>query len=290
MTSTVADIPRCPECGSDKLRNTPPTKDGHHRICSDCTHMWHEPKLTAGAKARAPGGSKGTRRTTLARWTFEEALEHFIRAYPGGFHDPNYARRERDWKWAKHELWRDTVSPGGIATLAKASPDSAANLIEKMMRTKYPMLHPQGEIVPMRDAVHRPEFTARYFSALGDLLDAPSLGSTAFDNYVGALTSLPLIGNGNLAKWTIVTFIPFLAQPSRHMFLKPGRTKEITRRLGVNILYSATPKWDTYERLLTFSNDLLEFLKPHGARDMIDVQSFIWAVTGDYAPSQPPRG
>ena len=63
------------------------------------------------------------------------------------------------------------------------------------------------------------------------------------------------------------------------MFLKPERTKEITRRLGVDILYSATPKWDTYERMLAFSNSLLDYLKPHGAQDMIDVQSFIWAVT-----------
>ncbi len=63
------------------------------------------------------------------------------------------------------------------------------------------------------------------------------------------------------------------------MFLKPERTKEITRRLGADILYSATPKWDTYERLLSFSNDLLAYLKPLGAQDMIDVQSFIWAVT-----------
>lgn len=29
----------------------------------------------------------------------------------------------------------------------------------------------------------------------------------------------------------------------------------------------------------------LEFLKPHGAQDMIDVQSFIWAITGDDGPA-----
>jgi hypothetical protein len=171
------------------------------------------------------------------------------------------------------------VSPGGFRALAVSSPEKAATLIERMILTKAPLLHPQGEIVPLREAVFRPDNTVRYFSALADLLEAPSLTAEVFDNYLQALASWPLIGSGNLAKWPIVTIIPFLVQPSVHMFLKPGRTKEITRRLGVDILYSATPSWDTYQRLLAFSNDLLEFLKPHGALDMIDVQSFIWAIT-----------
>jgi hypothetical protein len=42
----------------------------------------------------------------------------------------------------------------------------------------------------------------------------------------------------------------------------------------------------TYQRLLDFSNRLLEFLAPHGAEDMIDVQSFIWVVTGEYGPAK----
>jgi len=64
------------------------------------------------------------------------------------------------------------------------------------------------------------------------------------------------------------------------MFLKPERTKTITRQFGKDILCSPTPKWDTYQRLLAFSNEMLDFLRPRGAQDMIDVQSFIWAVTG----------
>lgn len=287
MASNVPGIPRCPACGSDKLRSTPPTKEGCHRICSACNHMWRESKSSLRGQAKPAAESKRVRREALARWTFDDALSQFRRAFPKGFQDPNYGRRERDWKWAKHELWRDTVSPGGIGTLAARSPDDAAALIEKMLQMSAPMLHPNGEIVPMRDAVHRPQLALPYFAKLADLLAAPSLSANVFEAYVDALTSLPLIGKGNLEKWTIVTFIPFLAQPSRHMFLKPERTKEITQRLGVQILYSARPKWDTYERLLTFSNDLLEFLMPHGARDMIDVQSFIWAITGDYPPSKP---
>jgi hypothetical protein len=236
---------------------------------------------TAGRTARV----KAARGPLVAEWTYEQALDRFRQTFKDGFHDKEYRRRERDWKWVKHELWATTVAPDGFRALATAKPEGAAALIEKMIQLRAPLLHPQGEIVPLRDAVHRPELAAAYFSTLADLLEAPDLTANVFDTHVQALTSLPLIGQGNLAKWTIVTIIPFLVQPSRHMFLKPGRIKEITRRLGVDILYSPMPKWDTYERLLAFSNTLLEFLKPHGAQDMIDVQSFIWVVTGDDGPA-----
>ncbi len=234
-----------------------------------------EVAVLRGAKT----GKRTPRGPLVPEWTHDQALERFVEVYKKGFHDERYAREERDWKWSKHELWRDTVSPGGLRALAAASPENAAKLIEKMIQFKKPLLHPTGEIVPLRDAVHRPELAASYFSTLADLLEAPSLTAEVFDTHLQALTSLPLIGHGNLAKWTIATIIPFLAQPSRHMFLKPGRTQAVTRRLGVDILYSPKPQWDTYERLLVFSNELLAFLKPHGAQDMIDVQSFIWAIT-----------
>jgi len=270
-TGPLLDVPRCPECGSEGLRNTPPTPAGRHRICTACNHMWHEP--------HRPGGSKKPPRPgVLTRWSYDEAFARFRQKFPGGFQDPDYAHSEREWKWEKHELWRDTVSPDGLRTLATKSPEKAAKLIERMIQTKSPMLHPQSEIVPMRDAVHRPELAGAYFAGLAGLLEAPSLTARVFENYVEALTSLPLIGKGNLDKWTIVTIIPFLAQPSRHMFLKPERTKDVTLRLGDDIRYTPAPNWDTYERLLDFSNKLLDFLKPHGARDMIDVQSFISVI------------
>jgi hypothetical protein len=272
MVLHTTETLQCPECGGDRMRSTARTAAGRHHVCDACNHVWHEPERRSTSKSS---------RRALPRWTREQAIARFMQHYPDGFHDASYDRQERDWKWAKHELWRNETAPDGIGALAKRSPDAAKKLIEKMLQTRAPMLHPMSEIVAMRDAVHRPEHTGAFFSALHDLLEAPVLTAAPFEAYVDQLTSLPLIGSGNLNKWTIVTYIPFLAQPSRHMFLKPGRTREITRRLGVDILYSATVKWDTYERLLAFSGDLLEQLKPLGARDMIDVQSFIWAVTRD---------
>ena len=80
--------------------------------------------------------------------------------------------------------------------------------------------------------------------------------------------------------WPVVTILPFLAKPDAHMFLKPVQTQKIAEAFTVDLLYSAYPKWTTYDRLLTLSNRLLDRLRPLGARDLIDVQSFMWVVAG----------
>ena len=64
------------------------------------------------------------------------------------------------------------------------------------------------------------------------------------------------------------------------MFLKPRQTQRIAEAFSFELLYSTPPKWGTYDRLLTLSNRLLDRLRPLGARDLIDVQSFIWVVEG----------
>jgi hypothetical protein len=96
---------------------------------------------------------------------------------------------------------------------------------------------------------------------------------------IDALTSLPTKkSTSRIGTWPIATVVPFLARPDRQMFVKPARTKEATRRLGVDLRYSSQLKWDTYERVLDWSDKLLDYLRPHGAVDMIDVQSFIWTI------------
>jgi hypothetical protein len=34
------------------------------------------------------------------------------------------------------------------------------------------------------------------------------------------------------AKWTVATYLPFLWQPEKHMFLKPEVTKDFAARVG----------------------------------------------------------
>jgi hypothetical protein len=62
--------------------------------------------------------------------------------------------------------------------------------------------------------------------------------------------------------------------------LKPEVTKKAADRLLFDLLYSSKLSWTTYSRLLKMSQLLLDRLRPLGARDYIDVQSFIF-LTGE---------
>ena len=42
--------------------------------------------------------------------------------------------------------------------------------------------------------------------------------------------------------------------------------------------YQSKLNWMTYSQLIVLSEALFEKLKPLGARDYIDVQSFIWVI------------
>jgi hypothetical protein len=73
----------------------------------------------------------------------------------------------------------------------------------------------------------------------------------------------------------VLTVLPFLARPDLFMYLKPEPTVGCALRLRFDLHYDPSLQWVTYNQLMTLSNLLLEKLRPLGARDYIDVQSFL---------------
>jgi hypothetical protein len=78
--------------------------------------------------------------------------------------------------------------------------------------------------------------------------------------------------------WPNVTVVPFLADPSRFVVLKPEASQKIAGRMERDLLYSTAPSWPVYEDFLRLAADLFAALKPLGAKDYIDVQSFVWVT------------
>jgi hypothetical protein len=85
------------------------------------------------------------------------------------------------------------------------------------------------------------------------------------------------------AKWTVVTYLPFLWRPEQHMFLKPEATKDFAERVGHRFASVYEPGLDiaAYDSLLDLAVQTATELADLNPRDRIDVQSFIWVV-GDY--------
>jgi hypothetical protein len=119
-----------------------------------------------------------------------------------------------------------------------------------------------------------------FVAALLDLLESPGLDESCFDGLVSAVRNLPVEqGMSDPEKWPVVTVFPFLADPGRFMFLKPDVTKLAADRLYFNLEYESRPNWTTFRRLHDMALQLLDELRPHGAKDLMDVQTFIY-VTG----------
>ena len=104
-------------------------------------------------------------------------------------------------------------------------------------------------------------------------------GQQSFKAMAEAVSQLPADG-GKVHTWPIVTLLPFLADPKRFLPLKPTNTEVIAARMDAKLKYDTTPNWETYDAFLRMSRALLDRLAPLGAKDMIDVQAFMW-VTRD---------
>ena len=90
------------------------------------------------------------------------------------------------------------------------------------------------------------------------------------------------------AKWTVVTYLPFLWRPEQHMFLKPETTKDFAQRVGHSFASDYEPQLDlfVYESLLDLATRTSTELSDLRPRDRIDVQSFIWVI-GNYPEPEP---
>jgi hypothetical protein len=130
-----------------------------------------------------------------------------------------------------------------------------------------------------RDGLKDDQAAGRLLGALLKFVDAPT--PDMFDHLSGAVAGLPAPAEGSrVLTWPNVTILPFLADPTRFIVLKPGASKTIAARMGLDFPYSASPTWYAYEGFQNVAKALLELLRPMGAKDLIDVQSFMW-VTRD---------
>jgi hypothetical protein len=198
---------------------------------------------------------------------FDGARNRFLHFFPNGFQSDGYAAQERGYKVA-----------------AKSKLDTAVPLEEAQTGTGF------GEAVL---SVFRATNLLSPFekTRLQDVLRGPHA-----DPFIQAAARFTL-GEGkpallameralrphDNAKWTVVTYLPFLWRPEQHMFLKPEVTKDFAVRIGHKFASEYKPRLeiDVYESLLDLASKTADELADLHLRDRIDVQSFIWVV-GDY--------
>jgi hypothetical protein len=233
----------------------------------------------------AVGESSGSTRKRLVQphrhtpvHDLDQAISWFTKQYPGRFADADFVGEELEYKRDAHRAFIQRLGNGQAEFLLEngAFSEIARALDNLFHATNIPS---RFEIMATHDGLKDPEAAAKLLRRLLDFL-AVSNAST-LDLLADAVASLPAPKDGSrVLTWPNVTILPFLAAPDRFMVLKPGSSRRMADRMGADLLYSPKPAWHTYDALLQMSARLLEHLSPLGARDYIDVQSFMW-VTRD---------
>src|SRR5207248_6166552 len=136
------------------------------------------------------------------------------------------------------------------------------------------------EKMALRDAVRSGAGAKRFAEGLYAFLHGPSDDRTRFDAWCETVAGLPR-RQTRVLTWPLVTVFGFIAQPERHIFLKPMVTRAAAAAYGFDFDYRSKPNWTTYGSLVQFARTVETDLTDLGPRDMIDIQSFLWVQGSD---------
>ncbi len=205
----------------------------------------------------------------------------FLRFFPKGFRDETYLAWERDYKWETHQRWEEALNRDEFGRLLKRREYSeiAARAVRTEQRSRHSMIF-SFEKMALRDAVKTPAGARGFATGLYDFLHGRGSDEARFTRWCEAVAALPR-KQTRVLTWPLVTVFGFIAQPDRHIFLKPNVTKIAAHQYGFDFPYQSKPNWETYSRLLAFAETIRGDLRDLRPRDLIDLQSFLWVQGSD---------
>jgi hypothetical protein len=207
------------------------------------------------------------------------ARRKFLRFFPNGFQDETYVDWERDYKWGAHESWMDALDRATFRRLLEEGEfaEIAARAVRIEARTNLLF---SFEKMALRDAVRSAGGARTFATALYGFLHGAGADERKLERWIEAVAELPR-RQTRVLTWPLVTVFGFIAQPEKHIFLKPNVTRVAAREYGFDFRYESRPNWETYASLLAFADTVRRDVRDMKPRDMIDIQSFIWVQGSD---------
>ena len=223
-----------------------------------------------------PAAKRRVRPVKTMEHDLARAMEWFEGEYPGRFEDPKLVADELTYKREAHALFQQRLGEGrGAQLIADGKGDEIGQILDTLWH--HTTIPSRFETMAAHDGLKDGAAASRLLDAVQGFVATP--GTVAFERVSQAVSQLPVpTGGSRVHTWPNVTLLPFLADPGRFIVAKPEVTKKMAARMGRDLLYSTAVKWDTYARVLDMSQKLRDALAPLGARDFIDVQSFIWVT------------
>lgn len=198
---------------------------------------------------------------------FDGARARFLRFFPNGFQSDGYTKEEREYKVAAKEKLdatapvEDAVAGVGFGEAILAA-FRVTNLLSPFEKTR------------LQDVLRGPAADSFIQAAARFTMDGSKQALLEMEQALKPHDS---------AKWTVVTYLPFLWRPDKYMFLKPEVTKDFATRIGHRFKSDYEPRLniEVFDSLLDLVEKTATELSDLQPRDNIDLQSFIWVV-GDY--------
>lgn len=199
----------------------------------------------------------------------------FLKHFPGGFRDETYLAWERDYKVRAHEAWdkdklEELLDNGEYQQFAQdvIRIESRTNLLFSF------------EKMALRDAVKSPAGAKAFAQGLWAYLYGEGPLRERFDAWVDVVAKLPR-KQTRVLTWPVVTVFGMIARPDEHLFVKPMVTQIAAESYGYDFEYRSRPNWETYKSALDFAAKIDRDQRDLKARDMIDLQGFIWVLGSD---------
>lgn len=205
----------------------------------------------------------------------------FLRYFPGGFRDATYVDWERGYKWQAHLRWQAELAKPEMRALLRDGrhAEIAARAVKIESRTNLLF---SFEKMALRDAVRSPGGARQFAEGLDDFLHGAGGMPQRFERWCAAVEQLPR-RQTRVLTWPVVTVFGFIAQPERHIFLKPNVTRAAAIAYEFAFAYASRPSWPTYASLLAFAEQVCRDQRDLHPADLIDAQGFIWVQgSGEY--------
>ena len=193
--------------------------------------------------------------------------------------DETYVDWERAYKWDAHRRWREELGPATFAHLIRQGKyrELATRAVRIESRTNLLF---SFEKMAVRDAVRSGAGAEAFARGLDQWLHGRGSEASRFTAWCERLATLPR-RQTRVFTWPVTTVFGFIAQPRRHIFLKPTVTRRASEAYAFDFDYAPAPSWRTYGSLLSFARRVRADLRDLRPRDMIDAQSFIWVQGSD---------
>ncbi len=234
-------------------------------------------------------GVAGRRETAIGRWAdgLGQMKRRFKEIFPRGFADATYLDWERDYKWRAHQDWRRELARADWTRLLAAGRETevAARIASFYGRSHLNMLA-LYEWMALREALTDRTGARLLARGLYQLIHGRGAFADRLERFTDLLDAAPQRQTG-LAKWPVATLFPFVADPRRHLILKPRLVKRAAERLGIDLQYRSRPNARTYQAYLAMVSSLRQELASWRPRDLIDIQGFLWVTNSDEYQSWP---